>query len=119
MLRATTTDDSAETACASDGPQNVLVDAPTKAASPFTIGIETLWPWTVSPQSDVPKYPGRFALIRETFGGRVAMSTVKAWRQGYRPPPQWATELLASLMRQRASELLSAAEALEKKKGAD
>ena len=120
MLRATTDDDSATTTCADDSRQNVLANAPGKRVSVvFDDAIRLLWPWTNSTQGGAPRYPGRWALMLATFGHRAGRSAIKNWRHGYRPPPQWACELLASLMRQRATELLSAAEALEKKKGAD
>ena len=120
MLRATTDDDSAETACAVDSRQNVPPSARIRqATNDFDAAVELLWPWTNARRRDSQNYPGRLVLMQAVFGERARPNTIKSWRCGYRPPPQWATELLASLMRQRAGELLSAAEALEKKKGAD
>lgn len=74
---------------------------------PVAAALDLLAPWSNSPRKDLPRYPGRNAILIEALGAKVDLRTIQGWRYGRRKPPQWARDLLASRL-ERISESAAA-----------
>jgi hypothetical protein len=74
-------------------------------------------PYNIGACVAFPEHPGLLRGMIELLGYRVTSDTIRRWRNGRRKPPQWAIDMLAEHLRNRAREYLDAADRLEKEKG--
>ena len=109
----------ASTYCEAHGPKKY-------AAPPRNKGLHTrigralnlIAPWANTDRHGLKRYPGRYAIWRETIGSHVTLEAIQQWRYGRVKAPAWAIDLITNELRRTGLERLRAADELQKERGA-
>jgi hypothetical protein len=73
-------------------------------------------PYNLAASIAFPEYPNLPHAMVALLGYRVTADSIRRWRNGLRPAPQWAIDILAEHLRTRARKMLEIAYELENQK---